>query len=413
MTKYRIIGNMTGNSMDAIDLVLTDFNGADMRDVCTYSRPFLKSTQRDMEELRTAVRGLDAADILAMPRFHQIHDRYVAAVADCVNDMCKKYGIDKAGVAAIGFHGKTLDHNPPSRALISGTVPYTLQIGSGQMLANLTGLRTVYDFRSDLIFNGYESAPLVGPHNAHVAHVCGDGCYYNGGNTSNFAWVINGQSVISTDAGPFNEYIDNFIRDHTADVFDADGKYGCTGRLNTDLLGRLFDVGAAFYSRALPRSGDPQYYDKAVVFDIIRRAGVPFADAVCTLEYLAAYVAVHALSMTDVTYRLPSRFVLFGGGWKNPVVRAAFDSLLRGTGYVMPAHRDMFARFRARIGASPVIEYSPLGEMMEARLFADMARYRLMGRPWCDNTVCGVVATPNARAVIRDKVNRAARGWSR
>ncbi len=54
--------------------------------------------------------------------------------------MCALNKIDKTSVDAIGFHGKTLDHNPPSKARKEKTQPYTLQIGSGQMLADLTGI---------------------------------------------------------------------------------------------------------------------------------------------------------------------------------------------------------------------------------------------------------------------------------
>ena len=94
------------------------------------------------------------------------------------------------------------------------------------MLADLTGIKVVYDFRSAPLIAGFDGAPLVPPHNAHIAATEGDGCYYNGGNTSNFAWIIDGKAQIGADAGPFNEYIDNFIRDNTADSFDVDGKYG-------------------------------------------------------------------------------------------------------------------------------------------------------------------------------------------
>ena len=50
--KYRIIGNMTGNSMDAIDLVLTEFSGDRMTDICSLSTPYLKDMQVKMEYLR-------------------------------------------------------------------------------------------------------------------------------------------------------------------------------------------------------------------------------------------------------------------------------------------------------------------------------------------------------------------------
>jgi len=417
---FYIIGNMTGNSMDAIDLVLTEFNGNKMRDLCSFSKPYTKSMQKKMEFLRATVKNKTKSEILALPEFAAIHDEYVHQVANCINKMCQKFKLDKSQIDAIGFHGKTLDHNPPSRAKVEGTKPNTLQIGSGKMLADLTGIKVVYDFRSAPVMAGFDGAPLVPPHNAHIAATEGDGCYYNGGNTSNFAWVVNGKVQVGSDAGPFNEYIDNFIRDNTKDSFDKDGKYGKKGKLNKKLLQDLFDIGRDFYERGLPKSGDPQFYHKDKVFSAIRGSGLSIEDAVHTLEYFAAYIAVHALTLTPDQIKLPPAIILFGGGWKNPVVRASFQSLLHGKGYVLPEHMEVFDEFGKRFSKVPNIKYSNFGEMMEARLFADLARYKLEDKAWeipeivasGKKVVCGVVATPRSgRKIYNDTVNLAAKGW--
>ena len=54
---YRVIGCMTGNSMDAVDLVLTEFDGDKMRDICSYSKPYSKKMQSKMEVLRGQVKN--------------------------------------------------------------------------------------------------------------------------------------------------------------------------------------------------------------------------------------------------------------------------------------------------------------------------------------------------------------------
>ena len=416
---YRIIGNMTGNSMDAVDLVLTEFDGDKMTDLCAYSKPYAREMQERMEKMRAQVKDKTKAEIRALPDFKALHDDYVRSVADAVNEMCAKYHLDKETISAIGFHGKTLDHNPPSQAKVNGTEPYTLQIGSGQMLANLTGIPVVYDFRSAPLMAGFDGAPLVPPHNAHIAASEGDGCYYNGGNTSNFAWVVDGVARQGADAGPFNEYVDNFIRTQTEDSFDVNGKYGTNGSLNKDLIQHLFDIGRAYYERPLPKSGDPQYYQKDQVFQVISDNKISFNDAVHTLEYFAAYVAVQALTLTDKNLALPPQFILFGGGWKNPVVRQSFEDLVAGKGYVLPEHRSAFQEFLKRFDRRPGVKYSAFGEMMEARLFADLARYKLENKPWeipeivrvGQQVVCGVLARPDHRTAFADEINLAAKGW--
>ena len=406
--------------MDAIDLVLTAFNGDKMQDICSFSKPYTKSMQKKMEELRANVANKTRQEIETLPEFKAIHDEYVYQVSVCINEMCQKFKLDKSKIDAIGFHGKTLDHNPPSRAKAEKTQPYTLQIGSGKMLADLTKIKVVYDFRSAPLMAGFDGAPLVPPHNAHIAATEGDGCYYNGGNTSNFAWICDGVAQIGADAGPFNEYVDNFIRNNTKDTFDKDGKYGKKGKLDKKLLQELFDIGRPFYERALPKSGDPQFYHKDEVFAAIKKRKLSIEDAVYTLEYFAAYIAVQALTLTDKKIKLPPHIILFGGGWKNPVVRKSFDALLTGKGYVLSEHEKAFTDFLKRFDKKPSVKYSNFGEMMEARLFADLARYKLENKVWeipeiikaKKKVICGIIAEPVlGRKIYDDRVNLAAKGW--
>lgn len=420
MAKHLIIGNMTGNSMDAIDLVLTEFDGDVMRDVCTYTKPYGKDMQNKIEKLRTLTFNKTRAEIEALPDFKDIHDEYVTQIAECVNEMCRKNNIDKDTISAIGFHGKTLDHNPPSKALSDGTQPYTLQIGSGQMLANLTGIPVAYDFRSAPLMFGFDGAPLVPPHNAHISATEGDDCYYNGGNTSNFAIINGGTAQIGADAGPFNEYVDNYIRRHTGEIFDKDGMFGQKGTLDKELLQGLFDIGRRYYELPLPKSGDPAYYHKEEVFQYAESKAVKFEDIIHTFEYFAAYTAVQALTLVPKTIQMPHKMILFGGGWKNPVVKNSFENLLQGKGYVLAEHQKQFSELQKRFKLPPVVNNSSFGDYMEARLFADLARYRLENKAWeipeivqaGKHVVCGRLAYPDEKCgEICDRINLAAKGW--
>ncbi len=420
MPMYRIIGNMTGNSMDAIDLVMTEFDGNVMRDICTYTKPYSKDMQDRIEDLRTKVFNKTRVEIENVAEFSSIHDDYIRQIAECINEMCDKNNIDKNTIDAIGFHGKTLDHNPPSKARVDGSQPYTLQIGSGQMLADLTGIPVVYDFRSDPLMFGFDGAPLVPPHNAHISDTEGDGIYYNGGNTSNFALIIDREALIGADAGPFNEYVDNYIRNHTDESFDKDGMFGRRGNINKQLLQELFNFGRKYYEAPLPKSGDPAYYHKKQIFKYIEHKKINFEDAVRTFEYFAAYVAVQALSLVPDNMKMPEEIILFGGGWKNPIVKESFEQLLRGDSYVLPEHQEQFVGLLKRFSCAPKVRNSNFGDYMEARLFADLARYKLENRAWeipeivraGKSVVCGCVAKPSdTRIKYFDRINRAAKGW--
>ena len=391
---YQIIGSMTGNSMDAIDLVLTEFDGEKMTDICSYSKPYGPDMRLKMQTLRKQAFAKSKQEIELLPDFRKIHDAYIRQIADAINEMCEINSIDKQTVDAIGFHGKTLDHNPPSKAKIDGSEPYTLQIGSGQMLADLTGIKVVYDFRSDFVMKGLEGAPLVGPHNAHIAKIEGDGCYYNGGNTSNFAIIQNGKCVLSSDAGPFNEYVDAYVRTFLGKAFDEDGQIGRKGSVDEKLLQHMFSCCKNFYEAKLPKSGDPAYYHQDEIFKYVEINGISFENAVRTFEYASAYIAAYSLCLVDKKIKMPSDFILFGGGWKNPIVKEDFENLLERRGLVLADHQKAFEDFTKRMQSKPQVRYSNYGTFMEARLMADMARFKLENKPWDQKIVAGVVAEP-------------------
>lgn len=405
---------MTGNSMDAADLVLSQFSPAGFKDICTYSKPYDKRMRTKIEGLRRAVFNHTKADIESLDDFKAVHNEYVLHAAEAVNEMCRKYGIKKQAIDAIGFHGKTLDHYPPSKAILEGGLPYTLQIGSGKMLADLTGINVIYDFRSDFIFKNLEGAPLIGPHNAHIAALEGDGIYYNGGNTSNFAIIKNAGVLLTSDAGPFNEYVDSCVRSYFKKPYDQDGLIGQKGTIDHDFLQKLFDIGRIFYQTPLPKSGDPAYYKKNEIFSSSAFKSLNLEDAVRTFEYFAAYIAAHALTKVSPEIEMGENIILFGGGWKNPIIKHDFENLIAGDAFVLAEHRKAFDALRNRLNKQPVCKYSAFGTFMEARLMADLAYFKLQNKPWMEGVVCGTTATPQKeRTFYDDCINRAAKGWQK
>lgn len=83
---------------------------------------------------------------------------------------------------------------------------------------------------------------------------------------------------------------------------------------------------------------------------------------------------------------MPADFLVFGGGWKNPLALNDFKCLLRGEGLVLPEHQETFAAVQSRFERPPSVEWSDKfgysGQYMEARIFADMAYCRIVGKPF-------------------------------
>lgn len=431
MTKY--MGIMTGNSMDAIDIVVSDWyeTGVFSPAIKTYTVPFSNDMRQKMQELRLAVQNKTKEEIEKLEMFKPLHDAYLGQVAEAVKETLNIYGISAKEVAAIGFHGKTLDHLPPSVAKRKGLKPYTLQIGSGQMLADLTGIPVFYDPRSADLMAGGDAAPLAPPLSAILARMEGelDRIDFNAGNTSNLAVIIDGEAVQGWDAGPCNEFPDAFVRKYTHNKWacDKDGQFGLKGNLKIDLLQKVWNAGKDFYELPPPKSGDPAYYSADRIFEEIEKTdGVPqvgtqtFNDIVHTLEYFSGYVAVHTLSYLDKTHRMPQTISMFGGGWHNPVIKQTFEKLISGDGFVLPEHKELFDKIVQRTKGKVLIRFSSQEKYMESLIWTAMAFYYDHKKPWtsphltgCSKTVIsGEKALP---ALIKenytDSINKAAKGW--
>lgn len=414
------IGIMTGNSLDAVDAVLTHFEQDKMTDICAHSIPYPQQLRADFLTLKAYLSaGMDMPTFCKTPLFQQTHDTYIHLVANTVLELIKQSGIEKSAIRAIGFHGQTIDYCGPSVAKKSGIKPYNTQMGSGQMLADLTGLPVIYDFRSDDVMTGGEGAPLAPTHNLNLARTLNikSAIFFNAGNTSNLSIVADNQ-VLGWDAGPFNELTDKMMQLHKNKPFDENGTYGLAGQLNPDLLDRLFEYSATtgsgenYLTLPPPKASDPRWYR---FLDELKDP-IDFEDKLHTVQYFAAYAAAYTLKFVPSTIQMPTNFILFGGGWNNPVCRMTFENLLNGTSFILPHHRADFDGILSRFTSTPQIWISNMGKYMEARIFADLARYYLKNKAWFEGVSghhsirLGRMRHPQ-EAPINDGVSRSAKGW--
>ena len=445
---------MTGNSLDAADAVLTEFDNGKITDLATHTLKYPSEITQSIIRLRSELKACHG-EIKRLENdafFNQTVNAYTRLVAETVNALCAKSGINKEDIAAIGLHGQTCDHFPPS---ISGKeAPYTLQIADAALLADETDIPVIYDFRSDDIMNGGEGAPLAPVHNRHL---CADlkrkgifpVAFCNAGNTGNITVVTQTdsgtESVTGWDVGPFNHFADMLTRLKAGTPCDTDGRYGKNGTINPALLSELFDTVAPtyendnFYLKKPPKSSDPSWY-KLDIEKVCSNYG--FETALRTVEYLAAYTFMLTLDFIPENMQMPKAFLLFGGGWKNPLVRQDFQNLLNGKGFILKRHSAIFERIRSRFSVAPAVDFSDRfgysGEYMEARIFADMAYCRIIGEPFsfpettgCKSpTVAGIYVFPKTGKTYllnklfsryktadpisdnwQKKYNRAAKGW--
>lgn len=424
---YTCIGVMTGNSLDAVDVVLTCFEQEQMRDIASHSKIIPLQISQQFRLLKQQLAN-NQGDIQAIynqnkKTFITLHDAYIKLVAETIHEMLEQNNIPASSIDAIGFHGQTCYHLPPSIAP-KGQQPNTLQIGSGQMLSDLTGIPVAFDFRSDDLMNGGEAAPLAPVHNQHIARdLKAKGifplAFCNGGNTGNIA-IIYSDKVMGWDTGPFNHFVDYLTRNEKNEPCDYDGKYGKQGKVNYQLLQKLFNNAVQtqnnenFLLKTPPKSSDPAWYK---IIPELTDKNIPFENRVRTTEFFSAYIFAYTLHFSPVG--TPDYFLVFGGGWNNPIIMEDFKSLLRRETEVLPEHKEIFAKIKnpkAQIEWSDQYGYN--GKFMEARIFADMAKCLLTKEPFsypettgCKKpTIGGLLVHPGNNNPLL--WSRAAKGWN-
>jgi anhydro-N-acetylmuramic acid kinase len=436
------IGVMTGNSLDAVDAVMTKFDGDFIKDICDMSIPYSLELKNDMLNLREEIYKLnsDMKKACKLPLFNKALDEYMDLVIECVKKLIKKSGINENEIKAIGLHGQSIgEHNPPSVA--GETEPFTTQVFNPIKLANAVGIEVVYDFRSDDIFNGGEGAPLAPIHNLHLSKslkVQGKYpvAFINAGNTANIAIICddenNQQKVMGFDCGPFNHYIDEYCRVVFKLDFDKNGKIGAKGEINKELLADLYNYSARtfddrnFYDIVPPKSSGPHLYK---MMDKILKHGLTKEDVLRTLEYFSAYSVFLSLRFVRNDFDFPKYILTFGGGWNNCLVNKDFQNLLKGKGLILDEHKkysdDILKKIKkAKTKALPSDDIGISGQYMEARIMADLAYCYLNKRTFTmpevtgckQSVVCGINCYPfqNLNRTGRGIMySRASKGWKK
>ena len=226
------IGLMSGTSLDGVDAVLVDFSGDAMRVVGHVSCPF-------PDPLREAFLALNQSGENELHRAALAGNALARLYAEQVERLLQQCGVAPETVRAMGAHGQTVRHRPQA---FDGT-GYTLQINNPALLAELSGITVVADFRSRDVAAGGQGAPLVPPfHQAFFAQPNRAVAVLNWGGIANVTLLNPLQNALQGfDCGPANALMDIWCQRHTGKPFDADGTWAAQGTVHAALLERLLD----------------------------------------------------------------------------------------------------------------------------------------------------------------------------
>lgn len=239
------IGLMSGTSLDGVDGVILDFTDTQRPQVVQYACAPFDPT------LKATLLGLNRADHNELHLAALAANALVRVYAQVVETLLAQAKAVPADIQAIGAHGQTVRHRPGE----FDATGYTLQINNPALLAELTGITVVADFRSRDVAAGGQGAPLVPAFHqemfAGLGDAHGDGvCVLNIGGISNIS--VLGSPVIGFDCGPGNALMDYWCQLHTGQPYDADGQWAASGLVNQSLLQVL--VAEPFLSKAPPKS---------------------------------------------------------------------------------------------------------------------------------------------------------------
>ncbi|OCR02340.1 anhydro-N-acetylmuramic acid kinase [Oscillatoriales cyanobacterium USR001] len=395
----RAIGLISGTSVDGIDAALVDISGT-KRDLkvelvggITYPYP---------ADLRSQILAVCSGSSLNMAELAQLDDAIAIEFSQAALTIQDKYG--KAEL--IGSHGQTVYHRPPKnhqttkeittelRLETQNTLGYSLQLGRGALIAYLTGITTVSNFRVADIAAGGQGAPLVSIVDAYLLrHPTYNRCVQNLGGIGNVTYLppkkseekegeINprspewGSGILGWDTGPGNSLLDLAVEHFSGGTktYDRDGAWAKSGTPCLALVDQWLQQ--EFFLQRPPKSTGRELFGWDYFQGCLAEAkseNLTPADLLATLVELTAVSIAH--SYRNFLPQIPDQVLLCGGGSRNLYLKE---------------------RLQAQLAPAEVLTTSEAGlnaDFKEAIAFAVLAYWRSCGVPGNLPEVTGAFAS--------------------
>lgn len=347
------IGLMSGTSVDAIDAVLVDFATSPMLRA-TYSHAWSAELRAELLRLGQQTQANATLHELAQLDI-QVGEVFAAA---CLN-LLHHTKIKPSHIQAIGSPGQTIFHAP------NATPAYTWQLGNPNVIAEITGIPTVADFRRRDMAAGGQGAPLASAfHHAYLYDSQENRIVVNIGGIANITVIPADatQSVIGFDTGPGNALLDVWSQLHLQQSLDESGNWASSGQVLEPLLQLWLQDG--YFHELPPKTTGRDYFNMRWLEQFSLSQYAP-ADVQATLSALTATTIAQAA----LPYA-PQRVLICGGGVHNCF-------LMKQLQHALPCPVESTATY----GIDP--------DWLEAMCFAWMAQRRLANLPNHLPTVTG------------------------
>ena len=365
----KILGFMTGTSLDAVDMAVLETDGVEIHAFGPAGERKLREATRDLL--------LKTTDIArAWPRGEPepaIFDDARRAVADehfqAATSFLDEHGLSWSDFDLLGVHGQTVLHERPTVERVGRTV----QLLDAQRLAGLAGRPVAFDFRTADVAAGGEGAPLAPIYHAARARASGLSApvaALNVGGVANITLIGADGALLAFDTGPGNGMIDLMLQERGLGRFDEGGRLALAGRVHGAALASLLD--SAYFDAPAPKSLDRYDFSLAPVDHLSAE------DAAATLVAFTAEAVFKAFAQTG---EAPSALIVCGGGRHNPAIMQTLAK-------------------RAPVPVQTAEAYGWRGDSIEAEAFAYLAARTAKGLPISFPGTTGVPAPMTGGRIV-------------
>ncbi|MFJ1573854.1 Anhydro-N-acetylmuramic acid kinase [Pseudomonas fluorescens] len=338
------LGVMSGTSLDGLDIALIE-QGEQLRLLATHYTPM-------PTDLRQQLLSLCASGPDEIARACLAENSWATLAAEGIAQLLDTQGLQADDICAIGSHGQTIRHEPARG--------FTVQIGNPALLAELTEICVVADFRRRDVAAGGQGAPLVPAfHESLFGHLGQRLAVLNVGGFSNLSLIEQTTPVHGFDCGPGNVLMDAWIERKRGQAYDADGNWAASGVIIEPLLKRL--LSDPFFAGSGPKSTGREVFN--LPWLQAHLAALPACrdeDVQATLLELTARSIIDSLSNAQTA---TEALLVCGGGARN-------GALMQRLAQLLP---DAEVASTAAYGVDP--------DWVEAMAFAWLAHCCLQGIP--------------------------------
>ncbi len=309
MAAQLFIGIMSGTSLDGVDAALCELSSVNCKVLATHFVPYPTEVKTELLALHFVSKNeLENAALMANKLAH--------LYAKATNDLLSKNGLQANKIAAIGCHGQTIRHRPE--------LGFTLQIGNSALLAELTNISVISDFRSRDIAAGGHGAPLVPAfHQAVFGSKSKNRVILNIGGISNITYLPTNGAIIGFDSGTGNMLLDSWAKLKLGKDYDANGDWAASGVIHESFLSNM--LAEPYFAMPPPKSTGRDLFNDVWLKQHILYPHCRPQDIARTLVELTAQTIANSIFQhcpaTDEVY-------VCGGGAHNTLLMCRLAEML-------------------------------------------------------------------------------------